>query len=198
MFTSRAEYRLLLRQDNADSRLSIIGSDVGLLPSQNYQKYLTKQKIIDDELQRLYSTFDGSHSLAKILSRPETTYQTMPKANMELSPEIMQQVEIEIKYAGYVKRQEQEAARFKDLEDKKIPESFNYDSVPSLRLEARQKLKKIRPQTIGQAGRISGVSPADISIVLVWLKRQSSTNLTSESSACRTIGYEDTNPPHDD
>jgi tRNA uridine 5-carboxymethylaminomethyl modification enzyme len=107
----------------------------------------------------------------------------MPKANFAISAEVVQQVEVEIKYAGYVKRQEIEVARFKDLEDKLIPSSFDYATVPSLRLEARQKLSKIRPRTIGQAGRISGVSPADLSILLVWLKRQNGSSSTCESSS---------------
>jgi tRNA uridine 5-carboxymethylaminomethyl modification enzyme len=191
MFTSRAEYRLLLRQDNADSRLSKIGHEIGLLPDRHYKKFLAKQSAIDQELNRLYATFEGSDSLAKILSRPEVTYQTMPKANTQLSPDIRQQVEIEVKYAGYIKRQEVEAFRFKELESKNIPDSFDYASVPSLRLEARQKLSKIRPQTIGQAGRISGVSPADISIILVWLKRQAGTTASLQppsDEGCRCEG----------
>lgn len=172
MFTSRAEYRLLLRQDNADSRLSKTGHEIGLLPGRCFNKFVEKQNAIEDEIQRLHSTYVGSDSLAKILSRPEIGYKDLPKPNSTLSCEVVQQVEIEVKYAGYVKRQEIEVARFKDIEHKTIPNSFDYAVVPSLRLEARQKLAKIRPQTIGQAGRISGVSPADISILLVWLKRQ--------------------------
>jgi tRNA uridine 5-carboxymethylaminomethyl modification enzyme len=171
MFTSRAEYRLLLRQDNADMRLSRIGHDAGLLPDRNFNKFEAKEKSINMELSRLKLTFEGRHSLAKILSRPENTYQDLPTNNLSLDGEIIQQIEIAIKYAGYVERQEVEVARFKNLEDKIIPEAFDYGTVPSLRLEARQKLAKIRPQTIGQAGRISGVSPADISILLIWLKR---------------------------
>lgn len=172
MFTSRAEYRLLLRQDNADLRLSRIGYEVGLLPDMHFQKFITKEKLIAEEIQRLNTTFEGGDSLAKILSRPEVTYRTLPKAVPLLSPEVMEQVEIAVKYAGYVKRQETEVARFQNLEEKQIPESFDFSAVPSLRLEARQKLSSIRPRTIGQAGRISGVSPSDISILLVWLKRQ--------------------------
>lgn len=171
MFTSRAEYRLLLRQDNADLRLSRIGADIGLLPTRNVQKFEAKKSSIDIELKRLHSTYYIRDSLAKILSRPETTYHDLPNQTEHLSEEVVQQIEIAIKYAGYVERQEVEVSRMKNFEEKQIPESFDYATVPSLRMEARQKLTKIRPRTIGQATRISGVSPADISILLVWLKR---------------------------
>jgi tRNA uridine 5-carboxymethylaminomethyl modification enzyme len=171
MFTSRAEYRLLLRQDNADLRLSQIGYEAGLLPERNFNKFKEKREAINNELNRLYKTNYISNSLAKILSRPEVTYSEMPKRNQTLSKDIIQQVEIAVKYAGYIDRQEIEVERFKTLEDKGIPTSFDYSTVPSLRLEARQKLADIRPATIGQAARISGVSPADISILMVWLKR---------------------------
>ena len=171
MFTSRAEYRLLLRQDNADMRLSDIGHEIGLLPERKYSIFCSKQKAILEELNRLYTTYYASNSLAKILSRPEVGYKDLPNRNDALSEEVIQQVEIAIKYAGYIERQEVEVEKFKNLEDKQIPDSFEFSSVPSLRLEARQKLSKIRPTTIGQAARISGVSPADISILMVWLKR---------------------------
>lgn len=171
MFTSRAEYRLLLRQDNADLRLSRIGYEIGLLSEKNFKTFELKEKSINDEIKRINSNYLGKDSFAKILSRPENTYRDLPDKNESLSAEVIQQVEISVKYAGYVNRQEIEVARFKTLEDKMIPEKFDYSSVPSLRLEARQKLAKIRPETIGQASRISGVSPADISIVLIWLKR---------------------------
>jgi len=171
MFTSRAEYRLLLRQDNADLRLSKIGHEAGLLPDKYFKKFEAKEKSIKDEIIRLHSTHSGKDSLAKILSRPEISYQDLPDKKVQFGEEVIQQVEIAIKYAGYVERQEIEVTRFKTLEDKMIPDAFDYSTVPSLRLEARQKLGKIRPRTIGQASRISGVSPADISIVLIWLKR---------------------------
>jgi tRNA uridine 5-carboxymethylaminomethyl modification enzyme len=170
MFTSRAEYRLLLRQDNADLRLSAFGYEIGLLPKRNYLKFCEKEKAIVEEMNRLEKTRVGGETLAQQLRRPEVKYQDLiDKYN--LSIEVAQQVEIAIKYSGYISRQENEVAKFKDLEHKQIPAAFDYTLVPSLRPEARQKLGKIRPATIGQASRISGVSPADISILLVWLKR---------------------------
>ena len=171
MFTSRAEYRLLLRQDNADQRLSQIGYDIGLLPERNFKKFEAKQKIIQAELIRLENNRSGTDSLAQLLRRPEISYQELPSRNETLSAEEVQQVEINIKYAGYIDRQQSEVDKFKRLEDKQIPNSFDFSVVPSLRTEARQKLAKIRPGTLGQAARISGVSPADISIIMVWLKR---------------------------
>jgi tRNA uridine 5-carboxymethylaminomethyl modification enzyme len=189
MFTSRAEYRLLLRQDNADMRLSEIGHQIELLPESKYSKFCIKQKLILDELNLLYSTFNGSGSLAKLLARPEVNYKDLPNRNGALSEEVIQQVEIAIKYAGYIERQEAEVEKFKNLEDKQIPESFEFSTIPSLRLEARQKLAKIRPTTIGQAARISGVSPADISILMVWLKRcgaaEPANDLAPDVETCR-------------
>jgi tRNA uridine 5-carboxymethylaminomethyl modification enzyme len=188
MFTSRAEYRLLLRQDNADMRLSDIGHEIGLLPERKYSIFCSKQKTILNEISRLHSTYYVSNSLAKVLSRPEVGYKDLPNRNDALSEEVIQQVEIAIKYAGYIERQEVEVEKFKTLEDKRIPDSFEFSSVPSLRLEARQKLSKIRPTTIGQAARISGVSPADISILMVWLKRcggaGEGNDLSTDAEAC--------------
>ena len=171
MFTSRAEYRLLLRQDNADMRLSKIGYEAGLLPERNFQKFSAKKQSFVKELIRLNGTIYEHNFLAKILSRPEISYKDLPSRNEALSEEVIQQVEIAVKYAGYIDRQELEVKKFKKMEDKAIPETFDFSAVPSLRLEARQKFAKIRPGTIGQAARISGVSPADISILMVWLKR---------------------------
>jgi len=175
MFTSRAEYRLILRQDNADLRLSHIGAEIGLLPLRNSQKFEAKKSAVEGEINRLHKTFHQKDSLAKMLSRPEMNYRNLPNRTEDLSDEVIQQIEISIKYAGYVERQEIEVGRMKKLEEKNIPDTFDYATVPSLRLEARQKLTKIRPRTVGQAGRISGVSPADISILLIWLKRGSFT-----------------------
>jgi tRNA uridine 5-carboxymethylaminomethyl modification enzyme len=171
MFTSRAEYRLLLRQDNADARLSRIGFEIGLLPQRNYSTFQLKEDAIATDIQRLESTRYGTETLAQILRRPEVKYHDLPNNDNRLSHEIRAQVEINIKYEGYVARQEHEVVKFKTLEDKQIPHAFDYSKVPSLRNEARQKLVEIRPATIGQAARISGVSPADISILMVWLKR---------------------------
>lgn len=171
MFTSRAEYRLILRQDNADMRLSQIGFDIGLLPDKNYRAFQAKQGAVRAELNRLHSTRVGSHLLAHALRRPELRYSDLPSRNGSLTQEVIQQVEIEVKYAGYIERQEAEIQKLKNIEDKRIPSWVNYDEIPSLRTEARIKLRKLQPATIGQASRISGVSPADISILTVWLKR---------------------------
>ena len=130
--------------------------------------------MISDELQRIENTRYGSNTLTQLLRRPEMTYTNLPGTDPALDREVARQVEIAIKYEGYIERQQVEVNRFKNLENKEIPSSFDYSVVPSLRLEARQKLEKIRPTTIGQAGRISGVSPADMSILMVWLKRQTS------------------------
>src|SRR6266853_3255152 len=167
MFTSRAEYRLLLRQDNADSRLSEIGYQIGLLPPRNYQRFRVKQAAVVAEIERLQTTRSGTNLLAHILRRPDVRYADLPMRDDSLSPEVANQVEIEIKYQGYIERQETEVKRFRSLEDKRIPEWFRYNEIPSLRTEARLKLDKIRPATIGHASRISGVSPADISILMV-------------------------------
>jgi tRNA uridine 5-carboxymethylaminomethyl modification enzyme len=182
MFTSRAEYRLLLRQDNADQRLSEIGYRVGLLPDRHYRQFSAKRAMISSELARLNRTRYGADTLAQLLRRPDVSYEKLPFRDEKLPPELAKQVEIEIKYAGYVDRQQAEVEKLKSLENKQIPACFDYADVPSLRLEARQKLSQIQPLTLGQASRISGVSPADISILMVWLKRQASMNDESGSS----------------
>jgi tRNA uridine 5-carboxymethylaminomethyl modification enzyme len=176
MFTSRAEYRLLLRQDNADMRLSEIGHAIGLLPERNYRRFCEKKISFENEIKRLNKTIYNNSFLIKILSRPEISYKDLPSRNESLNEEVVQQVEIAVKYAGYIDRQELEVKKFKKLEDKAIPDTFDFSTVPSLRLEARQKFAKIRPTTLGQAARISGVSPADISILMVWLKRSAGAN----------------------
>ncbi len=186
MFTSRAEFRLLLRQDNADARLSQLGHSVGLLNQSCFDCFRVKQDAIWGELHRLSSTRVGSNSLEQLLKRPEISYGDLPSKNPELTQEVIEQVEIAVKYAGYIARQNGEVEKFKSLEDKEIPLNFDFLSIPGLRTEARQKLHSVRPHTLGQAARISGVSPADISLLMVWMKRgTASLNLTDDSElAC--------------
>ena len=142
-----------------------------MLPERHYRTFQAKRQAIEDEINRLHKTHHVSDSLAKILSRPEMLYKDLPNRLENLSEEVIQQIEITIKYAGYIQRQEVEVEKFKVLEDKAIPPGFDFGTVPSMKPEARQKLAKIRPATIGQAARISGVTPADISILMIWLKR---------------------------
>ncbi len=191
MMTSRAEYRLLLRQDNADLRLTKIGHEIGLIDDERYNKLLEKEKAINEEIERLNNTFVGassniqefckknnttelkkSCSLAELIRRPELSYELISeidKDRKELDSDVIEQVNINIKYDGYIKRQMSQVEQYKKMENKKIPEDIDYEKVGSLRLEAKQKLTAIRPQSIGQASRISGVSPADISVLLVYL-----------------------------
>lgn len=171
MFTSRAEYRLLLRQDNADWRLSELGYELGLLPERNYRVFQRKQSAIEAELDRLKKTRDGSVLLEQMLRRPEIRYRDLPSQHSQLDDEVIQQVEIWIKYSGYIERQLQEVEKFRAMEEKQIPDWLDYHQIRSLRTEARMKLSEIRPRTLGQASRISGVSPSDLSLVMVWMKR---------------------------
>ena len=193
MMTSRAEYRLILRQDNADLRLTKIGHDIGLIDDERYQKYLLKQEMIQKEMERLENTPIGAAkevqetlealgttilktgtTLAELIRRPELSYEMiapLDKERAELPEDVIEQVNINIKYDGYIKRQMSQVEQFKKLEGKKIPETLDYQDVPSLRIEARQKLTQIRPVNVGQASRISGVSPADISVLLVYLEQ---------------------------
>lgn len=190
MFTSRAEYRLLLRQDNCDLRLSDTGKDIGLLTERNHRQFVAKREAIRAELERLHNTRHGQDTLAQLLRRPEVSYGKLPMSRSDLPLEVVQQVEIALKYEGYIQRQEVEVEKFKAMEDKQIPAWVDYEQVYSLRKEARQKLGKIRPATIGQASRISGVSPSDVSILLVWLRRgpvtteSAKANLSDSSDAC--------------
>ena len=191
MMTSRAEYRLLLRQDNADLRLRKYGYRTGLISEEVYHQTLQKQKQIDSETIRMEKTYIGNServwnilekfdttelrsgcSLADLIRRPELDYEKIAELDPErpkLMPAVGEQVNIQIKYEGYIRRQIRQIEQFKKKESRKIPESLNYEDVPSLRIEARQKLIRFRPANIGQASRISGVSPADISVLLVYL-----------------------------
>ena len=152
-------------------RLSHLGREVGLLSERRAALVRTRKEVVDAEILRLETTRVGTDTLAQMLRRPEVSYRDLPQTNPTLSLDQVQQVEIVLKYAGYINRQEAEIAKFRTLEDKQIPAAFDYATVPSLRAEARLKLNQIQPGTVGQASRISGVSPADISILLVWLKR---------------------------
>ena len=193
MMTSRAEYRLLLRQDNADLRLREKGYEIGLITEEQYQTLLTKKSLIEQEINRLKSVMIGaskknleffeSHnsaalktgvSLAELMCRPELSYEILAEIDperKELPADVIEQVEIEIKYEGYIERQLRQVEQFKKMEKKKIPSEINYDDIESLRLEARQKLKALKPVSVGQASRISGVSPADISVLVVYLEQ---------------------------
>ena len=193
MMTSRAEYRLLLRQDNADLRLSKYGYRVGLISKERYDWVEKKERLIADEIKRLDSVHVGANSkvqelleqygsvplntgtsLSELIRRPELCYEMLAPIDpdrVELPAEVIEQININIKYDGYIKRQIKQVEHFKKLEKKRIPEDFDYDDVGSLRLEARQKLKLYKPISIGQASRISGVSPADISVLLVYMEQ---------------------------
>lgn len=171
MFTSRAEHRLLLRQDNADLRLAPIGHAVGLLQDHCMDRVRLKQGQIQEELHRLETNRHEGEPLIQWLRRPEITYANLPGRRDDLPPQVQEQVETEAKYAGYIRRQAMEVERFRGLEDMAIPAGFDFTQVGSLRTEARLKLEKIRPTTMGQASRISGVTPADLSLLMVWLRR---------------------------
>ncbi len=171
MFTSRAEYRLLLRQDNADLRLTEIGNDIGTVKNRNYTSFSIKKQSINSEIERLKKTFDGAVSLEQLLKRNEMSYEKLPQARHDLPAMVKQQVEIIVKYSGYIDRQEGEVARFRQMEDKQIPDWLEYENISGLRNESRQKLTDHRPATLGQASRISGISPSDVSLIMVQMKR---------------------------
>ena len=193
MMTSRAEYRLLLRQDNADMRLTKIGYEVGLVDKERYGYVCKKEKLIDEEIERLEnykigaakenqdileslnsSPLKTATTLAELIRRPELNYdliKPLDHERPELSDDVREQVNINIKYKGYIERQKKQVENFKKLENKKIPEDFDYSKVGSLRIEAAQKLAFYKPISIGQASRISGVSPADISVLLIYMEQ---------------------------
>lgn len=193
MMTSRAEYRLILRQDNADMRLTEMGYEIGLIDQERYDHLQEKKRLIDEEIKRLENTTVGSSeavneelrkhdstplnsgsSLAELIKRPELDYESIKnidKKRIDLPKEVTDQVTINIKYDGYIKRQLRQVEQYKKLENKRIPEDIDYNEVNSLRIEAKQKLSQIRPISVGQASRISGVSPADISVLLVYLEQ---------------------------
>ena len=171
MFTSRAEYRLLLRQDNADLRLTPLGRRVGLVSDEHWQLFEQKRHSIEQEIDRLRKSREGSFTYAEILRRPEITYNSLPIADTTLPAHVTQEVEIQLKYEGYIARDLEQIERFRKLEDKSLPGWLDYDKIGALRFESRQKLTRFRPDSIGQASRIPGVTPADIAILLVWIKR---------------------------
>lgn len=193
MMTSRAEYRLLLRQDNADLRLTKIGYETGLIDNKRYNKLLEKERLIEEEIERIKNLNIGAKeevqkileengstllqsgtTMAELIKRPELSYDKLKMADKgrpELPDDVKEQVNIAVKYEGYIERQLRQVEQFKKLENKKIPEDINYDEVYSLRIEALQKLKELKPASVGQASRISGVSPADISVLLVYLEK---------------------------
>ena len=197
MMTSRAEYRLLLRQDNADQRLTKKGYEIGLIDKERYERLLEKERLIREETDRLKRTYVGTteevqrllaehgstpltsgSDLAELIRRPELSYEILAPVDKErpafppdLREEVQEQVNINIKYEGYISRQKKQVEQFRKMENKKIPEDIDYDKVKSLRIEAVQKLKQYRPVSVGQASRISGVSPADISVLLVYMEQ---------------------------
>ena len=202
MMTSRAEYRLILRQDNADVRLTEKGYKVGLVKEERYKRYIEKKTKVDEEINRLQNTIitpkDETNeflesigsvplktptSIYDLLKRPEVKYDDIKSLDIE-RPEISElvktQVEIEIKYEGYIKKQLKQIKQFKKMENKKLSEDINYDNIEGLRLEARQKLSKLKPESIGQASRISGVSPADVNVLLIYLEQQRRTKSKDE------------------
>ena len=194
MMTSRAEYRLLLRQDNADLRLTPIGHEIGLIDDERYNYVVKKQKIIDEEVARLKTISIGAGkntqvvlekygstplntaaTLDELIRRPELDYEKVRELDpeyKELPEDIINQINIEIKYEGYIKRQEKQVENFKRVEVRKLPENIDYSTIQGLRLEAQQKLNKFKPMSIGQASRISGVTPADISVLLIYLSQK--------------------------
>jgi len=171
MFTSRAEYRLLLRQDNADLRLCEISREIGLLSARQYEVFQDKKAQFECELERIRTTRQDNCTLEQLLKRNDFTHAKLPQPSGGISQEVAEQVEITVKYAGYIARQETEIEKFKKMEARAIPEWLDYDQIQGLRTESRQKLKEIQPATVGMASRISGINPTDVSLLMVWIKR---------------------------
>ena len=193
MMTSRSEYRLILRQDNADRRLTEIGYKAGLISEERYQAFLKKLDLIAEEMERIKnlsipkspeldemlvsretSALEKGVKMIELLRRPQINYEALApfdKNRPDLPFEVFEQVEIDIKYEGYIKRQQMQIKENRRLEVRRLPEDLDYKAITGLRLEAVEKLSKIRPETVGQASRISGVSPADISVLLIYLER---------------------------
>ena len=171
MFTSRAEYRLLLRQDNADLRLCGISRDIGLLPDRLHQLFEEKKANLEREFERIRCESQNGIKLEQLLKRNDSRHEDLPQPAGGVSMEVAEQIEITVKYAGYIERQESDVDQFKKMENKTIPAWLDYDEIPGLRNESRQKLKEIQPATVGLASRISGINPTDVSLLMVWIKR---------------------------
>jgi tRNA uridine 5-carboxymethylaminomethyl modification enzyme len=171
MFTSRAEYRLLLRQDNADLRLCEISRKIGLLSDRQHRIFQDKKAEFNREMERIRTTKQDNCTLEKLLKRNDFTHTKLLQPSGGISQEVAEQVEITVKYSGYISRQETEIEKFKKMEAREIPEWLDYDQIQGLRTESRQKLIEIQPATIGLASRISGINPTDVSLLMVWIKR---------------------------
>ena len=212
ILTSRAEYRLLLRQDNADQRLTPIGYAYGSVSQERYEKYLRKQQRISDEVDRLKHKRIDMASMQEflreigapesrdnpcffdLLKRPEVRYDYLERVDDETRPRLTRneitEIEVEIKYAGYIEKQRSNVKKLRQMENRRLPENIDYGSIRGLRLEAVEKLNRIRPETVGQASRISGVNPADVNVLLIYLEKESRSrkvkgNDRPEADRCR-------------
>ena len=177
MFTSRAEHRLVLRQDNAPFRMLEYAERIGIVDDRQLQETILLKREIATEIQRLKSLYVDGTSLAKYLARPGSAYSDLEQQIPELHPDAVRQVEITLRYEGYIARELAQISTAQKLETVRIPNQINYTEIDALRLEARQKLNRVKPATLGQASRISGVNPADISVLSVWIKRSTSSEI---------------------